>query len=127
MKLMKIFALCLVIAGLTVSGAIAAKASMDEKGKALFDDPKAFGGTTACSACHPGGKGLENAGDKKAWTTPAGPAKTLEDAINLCIVNANKGKALDPKSDEMKAVVAYIKSLKEAAKKEKPKKMAPGY
>jgi cytochrome c1 len=35
-------------------------------------------------------------------------------------VNANKGKAIDPKSEQMKDIVAYIKSLKPA---EMPKKM----
>lgn len=56
--------------------------------------------------------------------TPAGPAKTLEEAINLCIVNANKGKALDPKSEQMKDMVTYIKSLSKEMEKPntKPKK-----
>ena len=51
--------------------------------------------------------------------------KSLEEAVNFCIENANKGKAIDAKSDMMKDMVAYIKSL---AKKpaETPKK-APGY
>jgi cytochrome c len=30
----------------------------------------------------------------------------------MCVENAIKGKALDPKSDQMKDLVAYIKSLK---------------
>ncbi len=81
------------------------------KGKELFNDPRAFGGSRACSFCHPGGRGLENAGSKNQWTTPAGETKTLEDAINLCIVNANKGKALNVKSPQMADIVAYIKSL----------------
>lgn len=74
--------------------------------------------------CHPNGKGLEKAGTKKKLMTPAGPAKTLEEAINLCIVNANKGKALDPKSEQMKDMVTYIKSLSKEMEKPntKPKK-----
>jgi len=43
----------------------------------------------------------------------------LENAVNYCIVNANKGKAIDPKSEDMANIIAYIKSLKV----EMPKKM----
>lgn len=110
MKIAKIALLTLIAVVLVSSFAFAAGKA--EKGKVLFNDPKAFGGQTSCSSCHPDGKGLEKAGMKKTWMTPVGPAKTLEEAINLCIVNANKGKALDVKSEEMKDVVAYIKSLK---------------
>jgi cytochrome c len=123
MKLLKITVLCIIALGLIVSSAFAMKHLPEERGKTLFNDPKAFGGKTACSSCHPDGKGLEKAGAKKDWTTPAGKTKTLEEAINLCIVNANKGKALDVKSEQMKDMVAYIKSLE---KKEAPKKPKAG-
>lgn len=133
MKVLRVAVLFLVIFGLTFSAAYAVKHLPEERGKTLFNDAKAFGGQKACSSCHPNGKGLEKSGDKKEWMTPVGPAKTLEEAINLCIINANKGKALDVKSDQMKDMVAYIKSLKkgmkmekEMPKKEMPKK-APGY
>ncbi|MBI4849656.1 MAG: c-type cytochrome [Nitrospirae bacterium] len=94
-----------------------------EKGKALFNDPKAFGGSTSCSSCHPDGKGLEKSGmeGKKDWKNPAGTFKSLEETINVCITMANKGKAIDTKSQEMKDVIAYIKSLGKEMKK------APGY
>jgi len=75
-----------------------------EKGKALFNDPK-FGGGAAgvsCNSCHPDGKGLEKAADKK----------DLEKFVNACIKNALKGKGIDTKSAEMADIVAYIKSLK---------------
>jgi len=75
-----------------------------ERGKALFNDPK-LGGASAgisCNSCHPNGKGLEEAADNK----------NLEALINSCIENANKGKAIDPKSEDMANLVAYIKSLK---------------
>jgi len=117
MKILKISLLSVIALALVFSFAFAA--SNVEKGKALFDAPKFAGGTAgkSCASCHPDGQGLEKAGMKKEWKTPAGPAKTLEEAVNLCIVNALKGKALDPKSEEMKDIVAYIKSL------EKKKKM----
>jgi cytochrome c peroxidase len=86
-----------------------------EKGKALFNDPKAFGapGEKSCNSCHPNGKGLEKAGMKgrKDWTNPGGKWLALEDANNVCIMMANKGKTIDPRSQEMMDLVAYIKSL----------------
>lgn len=109
MRLLKIVLLSLAVLGLLWSSALAAGDAA--KGKALFNDPKAFGGTISCSTCHPGGKGLEGAAAKKAWSTPAGRTRTLEEAVNLCIVNANKGKAIDVKSGQMKDIVAYISSL----------------
>ncbi len=84
--------------------ALALAAGNAEKGKALFNDPK-FGGSTAgmsCNSCHQDGKGVEKAADRK----------DLEKQVNTCIKNALKGKGIDPKSDEMADVVAYIRSLK---------------
>jgi cytochrome c len=109
MKFLKVLMLSVLVVGLLSSFAFGA--GNPEKGKALFNDPKAFGGQKACSSCHPDGKGLEKAATKKEWTTPAGKTKTLEEAVNLCIVNANKGKALDVKSEQMADMVAFIKSL----------------
>jgi cytochrome c len=91
-----------------------------EKGKALFNDAKFAGGVKACSSCHPNGQGLEKAADKKEYHIMGGTQKSLEEAINICIVNANQGKAIDVKSAQMKEMAAYIKSLK-------MKKPASGY
>ena len=113
MRAMKIVLLSLVMCGLVFSSARAMGGI--EKGKALFNDPKAFGGTAdkSCASCHPNGKGLEKSGakGKKEWNNPAGSWTSMEDAINVCILMANKGKVLDPKSEDMKDLVAYIKSL----------------
>ncbi len=107
-----------VLTVLTFSVAVAMEHTPEERGKAYFNDPHFAGGTTACSSCHPDGKGLENAAGKKTLMTPAGAAGTLEEAINICIVNANKGRALDLKSREMQDMVAYIKSLGKKTPKE---------
>jgi cytochrome c len=111
MKILKISIFSVITLALVFSFAFAAGSV--EKGKALFNDPKFAGGTAekSCASCYPDGQGLEKAGMKKQWKTPAGPAKTLEEAVNLCVVNALKGKALDPMSQEMKDIVAYIKSV----------------
>lgn len=129
MKVLKVFLFSMIAVCLVFSVAFAMKHTPEERGKALFNDPKFAGGSKACSSCHPDGKGLEKAGAKKEWMTPAGPAKTLEEAINICIVNANKGKALDVKSAQMKEMVVYIKSLGKKMEKEVPKKKnaAAGY
>lgn len=84
-----------------------------EKGKALFNDPRL--GTTgkSCNSCHVDGKGLENAGARS----------DLASTINGCITVSLKGKAIDPKSSEMKSLVLYIKGLGE--KKPAAKKKAP--
>jgi mono/diheme cytochrome c family protein len=92
-----------------------------ERGKALFNDPKL--GTTgkSCGSCHPDGKGLEQAGTKKEFNIMGKSQKSLEEAVNFCIENALKGKALDPKGKDIADIVAYIKSLsgKAAPKKKK--------
>jgi cytochrome c len=120
MKILKVVLLSMIAVGLVFSSAFAA--GNVEKGKALLNDPKLGGGTAgkSCNSCHPDGKGLEKAADKKEFNLGGKKQKGLAEAINFCIENANKGKALDPKSDQMKDIVAYIKSLKGKAA-EKPK------
>jgi cytochrome c553 len=124
MKLLKISLFSLIALSLIASFAFAA--GDVEKGKALFNDPNLGTNGSTCGTCHPGGKGLEKSGamDKKEWTTPAGIEKSLEDAINICITMALKGKALDKKSEKMQDLVAYIKSL---GHKSPMKHSAPGY
>ena len=120
MNILKTALLSVIAIGLIFSFAFAA--GNVEKGKALFNDPKFAGGTAgkSCSSCHPDGKGLEKAAEKKEFGIMGKKQMSLEEAVNFCIVNANKGKAIDPKSEQMKDIVAYIKSLKPA---EMPKKM----
>ncbi len=73
-----------------------------EKGEKLFRDPGL--GTTgkSCNSCHPEGKGLGQAGSRP----------DLPEIINGCITIPLKGKAIDPKSEEMESLVLYIKSLR---------------
>jgi cytochrome c len=115
MKIFKIALLSFLTVSLVFSFAFAA--GNVEKGKALFNDPKFAGGTKACNECHLGGKGLEKSGMKKEFNIGGDKQMGIEEAANYCIVHANKGKAIDPKSQEMKGIVAYIKSLKSEPKK----------
>lgn len=121
MGFIKIALLSLIAPGLIFSYAFAAADTA--KGKTLFNDVKFAGGTAgiSCNSCHPEGKGLEKAADKKEFDLGGKMQKSLEEAVNVCIVIANKGKAIDVKSDRMKELVAYIKSLKVKAAAEKPK------
>jgi len=56
---------------------------------------------------------------------------SLEEAVNLCIEMAIKGKSIDTASNQMMDIVAYIRSLGMKKKmKEMPmmeKKQSPGY
>jgi cytochrome c len=128
MKLLKIAVLslvALVAVGLVFSVAIAKQHLPEERGKTLFNDARFGGGTSgkSCNSCHPDGKGVENSADKKEFGIMGKKQVGLEAAVNFCIENALKGKAIDPKSDQMKDIVAYIKSLKgKAPAKEAPKK-----
>lgn len=124
MKFLRIILLSLFVIGLTFSIAIAMKHLPEERGKLLFNDPKFAGGTKSCNECHPNGKGLEKAADKKEFMIMGKAQKNLEEAVNYCIEGANKGKAIDVKSDQMKDMVAYIKTLKakDKAADGKPKK-----
>jgi hypothetical protein len=110
MKLVKVILLALIVVSLLVFFAFAA--ADVSKGKALFNDPKLGGGMSgkSCNSCHPDGKGLEKSAMKKEWKNPAGKWLSLEDANNVCIIMALKGKAIDPKGQEMKDLIAYIKS-----------------
>jgi cytochrome c553 len=120
MRFIKMVLLSLIVPGLIFSYASAA--SDTSKGKALFNDVKFAGGTAgkSCNSCHPEGKKLEKAADKKKFDIGDKMQKSLEEAINVCIVMANRGKAVDVKSEQMKELVAYIKSLKPDAAAEKP-------
>ena len=83
----------------------------EERGKAHFNNPSFANGTKPCSTCHPNGKRLENAGTKADFSIMGGKQASLEDVINVCIVNANRGQTIDVNSTEMQEVVSYIKSL----------------
>jgi mono/diheme cytochrome c family protein len=127
MKSLKIIAL-ISIAMLLASAVFAMNHTPEDRGKTLFNDPKLGGGTSgkSCGTCHPDGKGLEGVGSKKMWKNPGGEYTSLEEATNVCITLALKGKALDVKSEQMKDLVSYMKSIKPAAAAPAKKKAAVG-
>jgi cytochrome c553 len=103
MKSLKIIALIAVVM-LFAATVFALDSTPEERGKALFNDTK-LGGTAgkACSSCHPDGKGLEKVGSKAE-------GQTMEQ-INNCISNAHKGKTSNVNSEQIKDLLAYIKSI----------------
>ncbi len=111
MKFVKIILLSILVLGLTFTMAAAKSQFPEERGKVLFKDSKFAGGTKSCNECHPNGKGLEKSAYKGEFKIMGKNIKSLEDAVNFCIVNANKGKAIDVKSEQMKDIVSYIKTL----------------
>lgn len=82
-----------------------------EKGKLLFENPDFAGGVKACNSCHPKGRGLLKAGSKTKFSIMGKEQNSLEEAINFCIVNANRGKAIAEDSTEIQEMVSYIKSV----------------
>jgi len=125
LKILSVVAVALIV---TASLVTAKHHTPEERGKALFKDPKLGGGTSgkSCSSCHPGGKGLEGVAGKKEWQSPAGAVKTLEEMVNACITAALKGKPLDVQSEQMKDLVSYLKTFKAQKAAPKKKKAAVG-
>jgi cytochrome c len=84
-----------------------------KKGEALFHDQTFAGSTTgkSCNSCHINGKGLHGAGIEKECRIMGKYYKTLPEAVNYMIETAIHGKALNPESEEMVDIVAYINSL----------------
>lgn len=113
MRSMKIIAVVILVT-LAASSVLATHHTPEDRGKALFNDPKLGGGTAgrSCNTCHPGGKGLFGVADKREWKNPGGIFKSLAETVNTCIVMALKGKALDVNSEQMKDLISYLKSLK---------------
>ena len=81
------------------------------KGKIHFENPEFAGGKRACNSCHPNGYGVKEAGTKSNFTLNDIQVDSLEEAVNMCIVNANYGNALKVLATEMQEIVSYIKSL----------------
>ncbi len=106
----------LVMAGVTLGFCFSSAfgSGPEERGKALFHDQTLGNGTSgkSCNSCHLNSEDLLGVGDQRAWNTPGGTFTSLEEAVNACISAALKGKPLNPTSDQMKDLIAYLKSLK---------------
>ncbi len=124
MRRLKFIPFVMLAAIFVFSMVLAVKDDAVERGKTLFNDPEFAGGLSgkSCATCHPDGEGMDKAAARKEWKDSEGNVKTLEDMINQCIIGALEGEALDKNSEEMKDIVAYIKSFKKEAKMEEKEK-----
>ncbi len=115
MKQLKVALMAMLVLGIAFSLAYAGNV---EKGKKLFNDPKLGGSKNAksCGSCHPP-KPLR--GKKRTFTIMGEKQNSPEDAVNFCIKMALKGKGIAKDSDEMKDIVAYMKTLNIKKKKKK--------
>jgi len=80
-----------------------------ELGKILFNDPSVGTNGKACSTCHPSEKKAGELAARGEWF--GGRAKTLEQAVNICITGPLEGKPLSENSVELKSIAMYMKSL----------------
>ena len=88
---------------MTGTSVFGASKSSVESGMEMFNDSKLGNSTndSSCNSCHAGGKGLENAGEKKK----------LSKLINNCLVGQMAGEKLDGRLAAMRSLKMYIKSL----------------
>lgn len=72
-------------------------------GKSIFESEKLGASGRSCNGCHPLGKGLEQTGDFNDLE--------LKDIINACIRDALKGEMISQDSQEMNALLGYVRTL----------------
>jgi cytochrome c peroxidase len=80
-----------------------------EYGKKLFSDPSLGTNGSSCATCHPSEEKVAELAARKQWF--GGKAKTLEQAINICITGPLAGKPLPEDSAEARSIAMYMKSL----------------
>jgi cytochrome c peroxidase len=78
-------------------------------GKKLFSDTSLGTNGRSCATCHPSRKKIAELADRGTWF--GGKAKTLEQAINICITGPLAGKPLPEDSVELRSIAEYMKSL----------------
>jgi len=85
-----------------------------DKGKLLFEQSTLGGGTTgkSCLSCHEGSRGLgSDLFQRKDFTAKGVSSKSLADVVNACIEKPMEGVGLDPQGEDMKNLLAYMKTL----------------
>lgn len=72
-------------------------------GKTLFESAELGSKGKSCSSCHPEGKGLDKVGDFNDTE--------LKDIINACFRDALGAAMISTDSQEMDALLAYVRSF----------------
>ena len=75
-----------------------------EVGQILFESTELGTVERSCSSCHAQGKGLEDVNQSDD--------SIIKERINRCIRNAQGGEVLDTGSQEMEALLNYIKTFR---------------
>lgn len=90
-----------------ILGAAALAAAVEgptaELGKTLFESTRLGSNGKSCASCHPRGKGLAE--------IDAYDDGQLKEMINFCIRDALKGRMFAMDSQELEAMLAYLRSL----------------
>jgi cytochrome c len=112
----------IVVAGAFIAAASfsAAYAADAEKGKTLFESPTLGGSTNekSCLTCHAKGTKLNGDLFEREKHTIMGMEKdSVADLVNVCIEKPLGGTAIDPTSNEMTDILAYMKTLVKSAEK----------
>ncbi len=104
---MKIFLITIVTLVLAVSAlpVMAIEAPSLELGKTLFESEKLGTKQRSCKSCHDQGKGLDKVGDFND--------EELKDIINACIRDALGGTLMDIDSQELNALLIYVRTFQE--------------
>ena len=77
-------------------------------GKALFESTELGTRGRSCNSCHLHGKGLSMVGDFNDTE--------LKDIINACLRDALGAKTISPDSQEMNALVGYVRKFQKQTK-----------
>lgn len=96
----------IVVIGLLLMTGISAQATEAPTlslGKALFESTELGTKGRGCVTCHEQGKGLEMIGDFND--------SELKDIINACLRDALGGKLISTESQEMEALLVYVRSF----------------
>ncbi len=72
-------------------------------GKTLFESAELGTKGRSCNTCHPQGKGLNMVGDFNDTE--------LKDIVNACLRDALGAKIISPDSQEMNALVGYVRKF----------------
>lgn len=96
-----IITLCVVL--LVTAQASAIESPSLSFGKTLFESSELGTKDRSCDSCHPQGKGLELVGDFNDTE--------LKDIINACIRDAQGGKLISTESQEMDALLSYVRTF----------------
>jgi len=80
-----------------------------DEGRKLFHDPQGLGSTTgaSCARCHPGAAAT-HAESYPKFHRDLQRVALLRDAINWCLVNSARGRALRDDDPRLKALEVYL-------------------